>query len=135
MELEETQTDINEEYEELLLAYYPDPEKFERLLQAGADSNVEDGGINILFYFAAFNEPEAVQTLLEYGAHPDATNQYGMTALHVAAFSDFREIVIMLLEAGADPDLQDVNGGSALMLHMLGTELGDVLEEAGAVVQ
>jgi ankyrin repeat protein len=45
---------------------------------------------------------EVVWLLLQYGADPNATNLRNWTALHSAAWSDYREAYQILLAAGAD---------------------------------
>jgi len=53
---------------------------------------------------------EAVQTAIEMGADVNATNEYGMAALHGATFIGADSIVEYLLKNGANPDIKDVFG-------------------------
>jgi cytohesin len=55
---------------------------------------------------------EAVKLLLEYGADPNARNEYGLTPLHLAW--DEPETAGALLEAGAEPTARDEQGLTAL---------------------
>jgi hypothetical protein len=56
-----------------------------------------------------------VRTLIEQGAHVDAENDEGWTALRFAVSMDETEIVRLLLGAGANPNLVDREGTTALM--------------------
>ncbi len=55
-----------------------------------------------------------VRTLLKSGTNPNTIDQYGMTALMVAAFHGNLEIVRTLLKSGADPKICDRYNNNAL---------------------
>lgn len=55
-----------------------------------------------------------VQALIEAKANLDAVNDYGQTALHLAASCSRPEYVDLLMEAGANPNIQDNWGQSPL---------------------
>lgn len=57
-----------------------------------------------------------VKRLLERGTDPDATDQYGWTAVHFAANRANARILKVLLEAGANPDAQIASGETPLHL-------------------
>ncbi|CAF1089559.1 unnamed protein product [Rotaria sp. Silwood1] len=56
---------------------------------------------------------EAVHYLIEQGANPDLVQQAGSTALHVAAFYGYPEMVQCLLESEADYQLKNSLGNLA----------------------
>jgi fucose 4-O-acetylase-like acetyltransferase len=62
-------------------------------------------GITALAWAAITDKPEAIGTLLELGANPNARNWDGNTPLHAACFLGREAIARRLLEAGADPRL------------------------------
>ena len=71
----------------------------EALLQAGGDVNAADSnGRTPLMYALQYNQPTAVQLLLEHGANIKARDKSGMTALDLANQFDIR----LLLENGAN---------------------------------
>ena len=57
-----------------------------------------------------------VERLLEWGTDPDATDQYGWTAVHLAADRANARVLKVLLEAGANPDAQIASGETPLHL-------------------
>src|SRR5207248_802277 len=63
------------------------------------------------------NNTYLVRTLLEQCADPNIKDNYGNTALHLAACNkdDNKFIIKLLLEYGADIDSQDRYGGTSLM--------------------
>ncbi|OLS40634.1 M48 family metallopeptidase [Bacillus sp. MRMR6] len=73
--------------------------------------------------------------LLEEGTDPNEQEQeYGSTALIVAADNDLLEAAQILLENGADPNLSDFYGNTPLMgaVFMENKEMVHILLEAGA---
>jgi len=73
-------------------------------------------------------EHEAVASLLEKGANPNAADEYGYTALIHAAGSGCLETVEVLLAASADPNLRNEDGGFALF-DAVGAEMDVDIEE------
>lgn len=74
--------------------------------------------------------------LIENGAHVDAVDEDGRTALTVSVVKNNVDYVKLLLEAGADVNAKNKNGGTALMLATgLGyTDCARALLKAGADV-
>ncbi|GGC89045.1 hypothetical protein GCM10007216_19780 [Thalassobacillus devorans] len=126
-------TDEND-YDQLFKMYYEDKENFIGMLEDGMNPNAESDGTSILFNFSFSGDIEAVELLLEYGADPNSTNSYNTTAVSIAATKGHTSVVRALLEAGADPNLKDDGGMSALSEELIGTEIGDLLGDAGAVL-
>lgn len=59
---------------------------------------------------------EAVQAAVELGGDVNATNEYGMTALHAASFIGADSIVEFLIKHGANPDAKDLFGQTPLSI-------------------
>lgn len=59
---------------------------------------------------------DAVRTLLDHGARPDAQGKLGMTALHLAARSGRSDIAKLLLARGASAAVLDAEGHRAVWL-------------------
>lgn len=74
------------------------------LVKAGADFNYR----NAVCVAACRKDPRYVRCLLENGAHPNAYNDSGHTALHEAVLDGFVETMSALVEAGADVNQQVV---------------------------
>lgn len=79
-------------------------ERVRELLGAGAPPNSESQGTFAIHRAAVAGSVAALQVLVEAGAHLEALNQYGQTALTQAAFYGNAEAVVFLLSAGADPN-------------------------------
>ena len=58
--------------------------------------------------------------LIKMGAHVDAVDDDGQTALHYAATCERAETCRLLLESGADPDLPDADGDTPSALGAVG---------------
>ncbi len=85
------------------------------LVDQPAQLEARDGrGWTPLMHAAFYADEDAVQLLLEQGAHVLATNQAGATALHYAA-TDL-EKVRLLVKAGADANASSNLGNTPLML-------------------
>lgn len=64
---------------------------------------------------AVYNDQPAVgDFLLQKGAHPDAQDAAGNSALMGVCFKGYKEIALKLLDAGADVNLRNANGATAL---------------------
>lgn len=53
---------------------------------------------------------EAVKVAVELGSNVNAANEYGLTALHAAAFIGADDIIEFLIQSGADPNARDMFG-------------------------
>jgi len=74
-------------------------------------------GDTALYYAALNGTPEAVDTLLAYGADPTIANEKGYTPLHMAAYSGAAQIIKRLLkipEVAELINLQGVDGDTPL---------------------
>ena len=73
---------------------------------------------------------EAVKVAIELGVDINAANEYGLTALHGAAFIGADSIIQFLMEKGANPELMDKHGQTPLSIarHVITTGLGDNLD-------
>lgn len=99
------------------------------LLEYGADPNQADTAESPLIDAAAFGFAEIVELLLDMGAHIDATDEDGTTALIAAASNGHTQVVRALVESGADIGKKD-NCGTAGITHAavgLHTEIVEAL--------
>lgn len=107
------------------------------LIREGGDANaVLADGTSALTFAAHLGDPELVELLLESGARPDQSNEYGAFPLSEAALAGSNEVIRLLLAHGADANQTNPEGESALMItartgNMAGTTL---LLEHGADV-
>ncbi|XP_057784653.1 protein VAPYRIN-like [Salvia miltiorrhiza] len=115
----------------------------EMLLRAGADPTIGDvdhcrsaigvardkGHMDIVkvleqgeavLHAARRGELEVLESLLEKGANMNFCDQYGLTALHVAAIKGNKDAVMMLVEFGASVEWQDAEGHTPLHLAVEG---------------
>lgn len=108
----------------------------ERLLTQGADPNadtakqtrpaitaktgsidVEIGGWSALMWAASGGHEDIVKVLLEHKARVNTRDQYGKTALTIAAFNGQTGIVGMLLDKGADIEAKEkITGGETALV-------------------
>ncbi|KAL1535484.1 hypothetical protein AAHA92_28257 [Salvia divinorum] len=81
-------------------------------------------------------ELDTLEALLEKGANAGFCDQYGLTALHVAAIKGNKDVVMMLVEFGAGVEWQDAEGHTPLHLAVEGgsVETVEVLICRGANV-
>lgn len=128
----------------------------ELLVERGADVNYLDShGGTALMTAAALGRPEIVTLLLENGAdslidHQEVetytsgigtTQEWpaGGTALHFAAYGGYGtpenklEVVRILIEHGAALNIEDEDGRTPLDLAVPGSEIWQLLREAGAI--
>ena len=69
-----------------------------------------------LCFSATRGDVEAVKRLLHSGAHPDARDRFGGSAIEAAANGGFTEIVKLLIQRGADVNSKGMLGGTPLIL-------------------
>lgn len=90
-------------------------------IKAGADVNERNvAGGTVLFEAAMMPQNELtielLQLLCKSGAQPNATNDLGRSALHVAAMNSRHEFIKILLQSGASPNIKDKNGKTPMDL-------------------
>lgn len=73
---------------------------------------------------------EAVKAAIEIDSDINATNEYGMTALHAATFINADDIVEILIKNGADPDVKDKFGQTPVSIsrHVITAGLGNYFD-------
>ena len=81
-----------------------DAERVRELIAAGVPPDSESQGTFAMHRAAVAGSVAALQALVEAGAHLEALNQYGQTALTQAAFYGNAQAVAFLLSAGANPN-------------------------------
>jgi|GEM_PF-3467656 TPR repeat protein len=74
----------------------------ELLLERGADPKLVGSYGNALLYATVSNQKEIARMLIRRGVHVNMPGQHRVTALHVASYKGYFNIVMMLLKAGAD---------------------------------
>ena len=88
-----------------------------RLINAGADLNIQSNFGNTALHWAAFNDyNDVTSTLLGAGADLNIQNKDGKTVLHWAAEKSNEEFVSKLVAAGADPYLQNNEGKTPIQV-------------------
>jgi len=92
----------------------PSAEVLQLLLDRGANAKSPDGDSALL----SANTADKVKLLLAHGANPNATGQYGKTALHAAASRGDSESVAALLNAGAEVNARDSDRDTALLVML-----------------
>ena len=103
----------------------------------GAGYGALNDGITPLLLAAASGSAQAVQTLLDKGANPNAATISGETPLDAAAAAGYLPAVKLLLKRGAKVNTQDVSGGTPLINAVLQghTDVVKALLNAGAEVK
>lgn len=86
-----------------------------------------------LWQAAEAGDADAVQRLTEGGADPNARNQAGDTALHLAASRDRKKIAAVLIRSGAKVNVKNKQGWTALHVAW-GPEVAHLLIAHGADV-
>ncbi len=66
--------------------------------------------VDRLIWAASLGYADIVDVLLKYGAHVNARDKHGATALMKAARRGYWSVAQILLRAGANPDATDVDG-------------------------
>ena len=67
-------------------------------------------GITALDWVAQSNDLTSADLLIRAGAHVNAANDYGVTALSLACSVGISPMVQKLLEAGANPNSTQISG-------------------------
>ncbi len=109
-------------------------EVIETLLLGGADVNDNSGGWPALGRAARGGHAEAMNLLLENGAHIDIRDKFDHTPLMWACHTKHLELAETLLKNGADLNAEDRNGHTALRhaVHAGNFEVMDFLLKCGA---
>lgn len=84
---------------------------------------------------AAKGDTAAVQTSLDNGVHPDSESQRRQTAIEIATYSGYKEVVSLLLSRGANPNKglrMAAKKGRAEILAMLLARGANISGETGA---
>lgn len=79
-----------------------------------------------VLHAARRGELDALESLLEKGGNMNFCDQYGLTALHVAAIKGNKDVVMMLVEFGASVEWQDAEGHTPLHLAVEGGSIETV---------
>ncbi len=104
-----------------------------RLIEAGANINLQDNNGNTLLITASEkNQPKIVELLVNASANLNIQNHSGQTALMHACRAGNREIVSALIHAGADVNIKTNNGQTALNMTN-NEEIRNILISAGAI--
>ncbi len=69
----------------------------------------------MLFQYCDSGDTEAVSKLLEFGAEPDNSNEYGVTPLMYAVQSSSYDLVELLLRNNVNPNKKPFDGNTALI--------------------
>ncbi|XP_051138215.1 protein VAPYRIN-like [Andrographis paniculata] len=79
-------------------------------------------------------ELRQLESMLEKGAATNLSDEYGWTALHVAAIKGNKNVVMSLIEFGADMECRDIEGHTPLHLAVEGgcIEVVEILINRGA---
>jgi hypothetical protein len=107
-----------------LSAPHPAKDTALHLIDAGADTRNGDKSYGNILHLAAFaNLPEIVSVLLDKcPLHVDALDNNDQTALHIAAYRGYEQVVENLLDRDADANLKDVWGD--IPLDIVGDVIG-----------
>jgi hypothetical protein len=89
--------------------------------------DMEFGGFTALIKVAMEGRSDAVQRVLDAGAHPDVETSKGCTALSWAALMGHRDVVFVLLRAGAALDYPACTDGSTPLMQAVMHDRVDVV--------
>ncbi len=98
--------------------YHKNKDLAQLLLDSAADPNTDDEGYPVLVSACEIGNTEIVKLLLNSGAHVNAADKSGETALWGASERGHVEIVKLLLDNGADVNCHDYQGESILMMAL-----------------
>lgn len=87
-------------------------ENVQVLLLSKADTNIADHSGKTALHYALYNE-KILALLIDFGAHVDAKNKQGMTALMINAREGRADAVKILLDNEADIDQKNNQGYTA----------------------
>ena len=105
---------------------HKDTDAINLLLKAGADPNIvfdESSDIRIrgvpclLYAVFKYCSKEALQAIIDYGAHVNATSEENLTALMIACYKGCTDAIILLLKAGANPNIAIDHIGATCLMH------------------
>jgi uncharacterized protein len=117
-------------------AYWDDLETAQRLVRAGANTNIaNDYGITPLMLACNNGSAEMVSRLIEARADPNLVQWMGVTPLMLCARSGSTEAVLALLNQGANPDIRDKQRGQTALMWAASRQqhdIANVLTEYGA---
>lgn len=104
----EEQTMLNEELADIASKPETTEQEIRELLESGADPEFRwKGDIPVLQLVAGRGNVAVASALIEAGANVDATDDFGSTALHVAASFARFDLVQLLVAVGADVTVRD----------------------------
>jgi uncharacterized protein len=103
-------------------------------LASGVSANGAEGDVVPLLSAAGANCVDVVRLLLERGAHVNAKDHDGWTALIKASQSGRADMVQLLMDRGADMNIADDTGRTAWMFAAMGghTDIADIFKRARA---
>jgi ankyrin repeat protein len=94
-----------------------DKETVARLAKRADVNELDHNKQTSLCYAVGNNHPDCVRILLEHGANPNRVQNWGNTAMHIAASSVCsRETFAILLEAGGDVNAKNDRGETVLQV-------------------
>ena len=76
----------------------------------------DGGGLTALVFAARQGNIESVRIILDAGANPNQTTNYGWSALLTAAQNRFYKVGALLLDRGADPNIANKGGWTPLYI-------------------
>jgi len=114
-----------------------DVSEVRRLIEAGADVNVQDeDGNTPVKYASAEPHPEVLRTLIALGASPELSDFRGFTPIHCVAghgfYDEAIEMAEILIEAGADVNVRSMKHGFVPLHEVRTVGMIDLLLQHGA---
>lgn len=116
-----------------------DQETVRQLIHLGANVNLANRELTPLMVAAYFNNVEAVELLVNYGALLEAVDMYGRTTLSIASHQGHMRVLEVLLKMGANvnggetkPLVGAISSGSIECVQML-VKHGVSLEDCGDI--
>ncbi|XP_054720860.1 serine/threonine-protein phosphatase 6 regulatory ankyrin repeat subunit C-like [Uloborus diversus] len=111
---------IERDSDELHLAAWHDLERLRMLLDAGANTKIQNReGLTALHCALVWKRMDAVKVLLDHDSKIDLQDRLGRTPLHIAAAQGEIDIVRRLLDAGVNTSLQEIEGHTPLHLALM----------------